>query len=58
MKWVNVELNQADAVDFAVFLRKHGVCYESSGCGFGLTHFECHMDDAMIAKANEFLASL
>lgn len=57
-KWLNVELNATESRTFRGALKNHNIKYESSSCGYGLTHFEVYVNDAECSILNDILDTL
>ena len=57
-KWLSVELNAAESGTFRSALKDHKIKYESSSCGYGLTHFEVYVNDAECSILNDILDTL
>lgn len=55
--WVSCELSLDDYIAFRVYLKNHGMKFETSGCEAGV-HIEVWADADEISAANDFLDTL
>lgn len=59
--WYAVELADELANSLRVWLKEHGISYETSACGTSvhpLTHFEMYMDEETAELCDNFLEEL
>lgn len=54
----NVELKDTEADMLKLFLRENNIMFETSGCGFGYTHFEVFVDEMETKVINGFLDNI
>lgn len=59
--WYSVELENDLAYSLRVWLKNHGITFDTSGCGTfekPMTHFEIIMDEETSKACQEFLDTL
>lgn len=59
--WYSVELAHDLAIALRVWLKEHGISYETSACGtlaVPRTHFEMYMDEETAEICDNFLEEL
>ena len=54
----NVELKDVEADMLKLFLKENNIMFETSGCGFGCTHFEVFVNERETSIINSFLNSI